>query len=246
MQRIKTSYGIACCRRNKNNAPEILLIQKSNTYAFVIFVLECDTIGENRLRRLFNEMTKQEKMAILEMNYEKIWKKVCMRVPEEHHESKNIIESYSAYIRKKTYFETSHTHDQLKRLMKHTINIETNWDIPKGRKNAREKNLDVAIREFKEETMAPIDKLSIFMHAKPIAQSYIDGTRTYVNYYYLAKCTDIDWCPKLEMFEDAYTESKCVQWFTIEELRCIEKNSKYHKRLINIVTVIFKEFRKLA
>lgn len=244
--RIKLSYGIACCRRNKDGIPEILLIQKSNTYAFVVFVLECDSLNEDRVRRLFNEMTRYEKLEILKMDYEKLWKRICSSVPETNHESKNIIESYSTYMKKKTYFETTYMSKQLRRLMKGTYNIETSWDIPKGRRcTPEEKDLDVAIRELQEETTAPIGKFNIFMHARPVVQSYIDGTRKYINTYFLAESEDRSWCPKLDIFEDEYTESRSIRWFSMEELRAIEKNSRYHKRLINIVNVILKHFKKL-
>ena len=83
--RFKKSYGIACCRYNlKTNLPEILMIKKRYTYAFFDFVFaKYKKKDDNRLRKLFNQMSIQEKAEILRLDFDKLWARIRIKIPSQ-------------------------------------------------------------------------------------------------------------------------------------------------------------------
>ncbi len=80
----KRSIGIACCRYNpKSKRPEILLVQKRYSYNFQSFVFGYYKIKDNRyLKKLFDGMTKEEKLDILSGKYQLLWFKIFLRYPK--------------------------------------------------------------------------------------------------------------------------------------------------------------------
>ena len=81
MPQTKKSYGVACCRFNKKNKLQILLIKKRYTYCFAAFVLGQYNKNEKYLKFLFNGMTVQEKIDILSLNFDILWYKIWMEIP---------------------------------------------------------------------------------------------------------------------------------------------------------------------
>ena len=67
--------------------------------------------------------------------------------------------------------------------------IETEWGIPKGRRNIKESDYDAAKREFKEETGMSEDNFIILSNIPPFIEEYIGSDNIkYKHIYYLAKC----------------------------------------------------------
>lgn len=287
MMKTKYSYGIGCFRIH-NGIPEILLVQKRHTYSFVTFVLCCDKIrNHNRLHQLFDSMTYQEKLDIKELDYDKLWTKICGRIPPQpinaeepntsyvygspsdgqdikrHYKYRNFnkkmyspqstdqndysLESWNTYITRKVYFDTTYGANVklLYRLMKDTKCVNTLWDIPKGRrKYDTEKNFDVALREFREETTGTIHNITPFLHVKPITFCYIDGKWKYINLFFIAQSDNPEWTPSIEFTGDELMEVQDAQWFGLARLKAIDPNSKYHQRLVSIVELLMHKYKK--
>ena len=82
-QRTKQSYGLAVCNF-MNGRLHILFVKKKYTYSFFEFVFgKYPKFDKVRLEELFNGMTFQEKSLILEMNFDKLWCKIVLNVPED-------------------------------------------------------------------------------------------------------------------------------------------------------------------
>lgn len=82
-QRTKQSYGLAVCK-TINHGLHILFVKKKYTYAFFEFVFsKYPKFDRIRLEELFNRMTFNEKTLILEMNFDKLWCKIVLNVPED-------------------------------------------------------------------------------------------------------------------------------------------------------------------
>ena len=80
--KIKRSYGIALCRINKEF--EILLIKKKYTYYFFEFVYgNYKESNEKYLMFLFNNMTYEEKMCILNMKFSDMWYRITLTNPDK-------------------------------------------------------------------------------------------------------------------------------------------------------------------
>ncbi len=79
---IKQSIGVAICRRNTHDIPEILLVKKRYSYNFQSFVFGRHNNNNNILKKLFNGMTIDEKQLILSGKYELLWYKIFLRHPK--------------------------------------------------------------------------------------------------------------------------------------------------------------------
>lgn len=83
VRRFKKSYGIACCRYNLlTKEPEVLMIKKRYTYAFFNFVFtKYKKNDDMRLRKLFSQMSIQEKADILQLDFDKLWIRIRIKIP---------------------------------------------------------------------------------------------------------------------------------------------------------------------
>lgn len=237
----KKSYGIACCRYNPDTKkPEILLIKKRYTYYFFEFIMgRYRRYKDKYLRYMFNNMSYYEKMEILNMNFENMWNKIWFSHKYD----------YSVYLKKKEKFEQTFLPDdrfkRLKKLMNSTENIEPVWEIPKGRKNEDEKEMDCAIREMREETKLKPDSYRILWNVKPFIEAYTDAGVHYTNYYYIAQCLDFTWKPNIDFnCIDQISEVQDIQWFNVETIKHVKIEKKTKKRFVKMSSSILKIFKK--
>lgn len=81
--RQKQSYGLAVCKFIENRL-HVLFVKKKYTYSFFEFVFgKYPKFDKNKLEELFNGMTFNEKALILEQNFDRLWCKIVLNVPED-------------------------------------------------------------------------------------------------------------------------------------------------------------------
>lgn len=193
--KIKRSYGIANCRYNlKTNRYEILMVKKRYTYYYVEFVLGHYSKNNNtRLVFLFNNMTNEEKVDILSLDFGQMWYRIWLINPESiysHHDKRLTPEEFNKYAACKKQFERSFLVDhgeRLRNLINKSTNVNTLWEIPKGRKSVpQEKIVNCAIREFKEETGIDASQYKILFDISPLKSVSSNIKVKYINYHYVA------------------------------------------------------------
>lgn len=178
----KISVGIACTRFTPNGM-EILLVKKRYTYAFNKFVNgRYRSDNRTELLTLFDEMTAEEKLDILSLNFTQIWYRIWL----------NNSQKMSSFYAAKSKFENAFVADggaKLRALISRSKkNGSLIWEIPKGRKKSRiESDMQCGLREFTEETSVTKKQIKIFPDSAQY--SYIsDGVKyTFIYYYALAK-----------------------------------------------------------
>lgn len=173
------------------------------------------------------------------------WKELYRRKASNHHVPCNNISTTKLdyYIKKKNKFDSSFVSDngeRLRSLISDTNNIETIWEIPKGRKKRKEKTyMDCAIREFEEETGVNIDMYNIMFNVKHVVESYITEGVKYVHYYYIA-FTSHTFNPCISLKNRAQiSEVDAVKWVDIDDVDAMDHSG----RLRLIVDKIFTVFR---
>lgn len=239
MSRQKVSYGLALCRYNskKNNCIEILSIKKRFTYCYFSFIhgfygnknIRNDYRNFAYIKYLFDNMSFQEKLTILSMNYGNMWWHIWLNNPEKgigmfdnisnkilmaekninlqnEADGKNYIaqsvNDYKIYFKKKNKFEKKFLHDggrRLHEIINNSKNCDSIWEIPKGAKNSKETDLDTAIREFAEETLIAAENYSLLYHAKPVILTYKDNGVIYKHIYFLAELNEYGYANKQVM-----------------------------------------------
>lgn len=252
MPKCRKSYGIALCRINAQHEPEIILVKKRYTYQFFEFVLGKYQKSDARyLTKLFNCMTYQEKMDILSLKFDTLWYKIWLEVPgtdgvltckrEVGFNEKRYLYSYSKSKRKFESFLNDKNY--LRKLINHSSNSETVWEIPRGRKISNEKEVDAAIREFNEETGVDPRKYTILWNVKPIVTSYKDAGVVYKTTYYLAQLD-----PKHANFEpkvyfssyNQIIEVEAIKWCSSHDVQALVLNQVAKKRSVKLIRAIMR------
>jgi 8-oxo-dGTP pyrophosphatase MutT (NUDIX family) len=237
--KVKKSFGIALCRI-LNGKKEILMIKKRRSYYFYNFVLGYyNKTDEKKLAKIFNNITFAEKIDILSLNFDVIWCRLW-NTPKS--------ESYTTtYKRNRERFENIFLYDggkKLSKMINSSHEYETPWEIPKGKKNDGEKDMDAAIREFEEETNIQLEKYEIIWNAKPIIDSYIDDGIFYESCYFIARPSE-NIIPKINFKNsEQILEVESIKWININEIKYLTFNEKGKKRLYKLSTRIFAEINR--
>lgn len=209
---IKNSYGIICF----NKKDEVLVVRKNYTYGFHEFLCrEFHTSDKKYIYWMFNNMHIEEKNTILQRDFDKIWLRLHHKIPNT-----NEINMYKYYNYKKSKinkFLQKYATD-LKTLCKNS-NAQYIWEFPKGRKEINETDLDVARREFYEET--GISQLSYsILDNIPLMYTTNSADIRYSCKYYIAKIK--------EGYKNRFKrniEIHSTQWVPLKKLKEINRNN---------------------
>jgi 8-oxo-dGTP pyrophosphatase MutT (NUDIX family) len=246
--RTKKSYGVAICRFNLDaNQYEMLLVKKRCTYNFVEFVLgHYAKTNESRLIYLFNGMTNAEKLSILSLDYGNIYYNVFLTNPDSLYfdDSTTIPDNLVKFkLYKRKFIDTFVRDDgvRLRLLIAKSKNIETIWEVPKGRKsNPQEKELSCAVRETVEETGVSLAKYKLLLDISPRRMTHTDMNTKYINYLYIGLIGNPKFIPRVS-FGDKQQLSEVVNvaWMNLEQIKNIDNNN-----LHNFAKIVFKLLKK--
>lgn len=237
-----TSYGIALVKKNKldniNNNYEVLMIKKRLTYSYIAFVKGIyNKNNETELKKLFNNMTVDEKFCIMSLNFNILWYKLTLTLP---YNNKFISKDINKFEKCKLKFEKNFLYDNGKRLLhliKKSKSSKKVWEMPKGTTNKNESNINAAIREFYEETNIKKNKYKILYNINPITYIFTDENITYKYVYYIAVLLDSKYQLSLDFIVNSnIMEITELRFFNINELKLINTEPK----LIDCVKKIIK------
>ena len=226
------SYGVACCRYNPvSGRPEILLICKRSTYAFISFAL--GKYRYNEIRKMFNNMTVEEKLDILSLDFRQIWYRAWAN-------SKYRI---GQFISAKARFESQFLMDggeRLKAMIRESSSTHLLWEIPKGHKKGNgEGDLSCALREFEEETGIK-KKYYTLLGTTTYVNSFSDEGVKYVSEYFLA-AERYTTKPSVNLGAiDQYGEISDIRWLDLASIKTFD----YNNRLGEFATKILDAFKE--
>jgi len=281
MSKVKVTYGIALCRYNpnENNRTEIIMIRKRFSYYYFNFVYGLyKPTDVNYLRYLFNNMSNAEKIDILSMQFSTMWYRIWLNNPETRFDLYDIYKDFdknitkkkvnmadicAVYIKKKNKFESVFKADggkKLYSLIKDSANSDVMWEIPKGKINDNEMEVDGALREMTEETLINPDDISILHKVSPIIESHVENGIVYKNIYYLAKPikknsknademnsisiddVDIEVSVDIQNFGQI-SEVDQIKWISVNELKFLNMTNHNYTRLLKLFNNISKKFK---
>lgn len=243
---------------------EYLMICRRNTFGYIDFVRGKYSVHNILyLRRLFSEMTKQEKQNIISMPYEQIWADMWETPAPISAQSQPLITSALQQETKETTttpvpvsfrMEESNAKHKFEQLRTGVcdengclVTLETlcksgeewldpEWEFPKGRRNYSEKELTCALREFQEETGYSASKISVIENLMPFEEQFIGSNwKAYKHKYFLAYVQ-----PDVECAQKHYQTSEVskMEWKTYEE--CMKSIRSYHLEKRTMITNIHK------
>jgi 8-oxo-dGTP pyrophosphatase MutT (NUDIX family) len=228
-----TSYGIICYTVF-NNKIKYLMIQRKNSLTFIEFIRGKYNINNvDYIEYLFSKMTVEERDLFKIYNLDELWKllwngNISNRLNLEYKDSKikynKLIKGYN-YKRKTNTIEFINLYKIIDKInIEYPDVIETEWELPKGRRNLNESDIDCALREFEEESGINKKKILLCnMIKKPIEEIYISNNKIrYKHVYYIARHNyPIKETTKLFSKDNIMQskEVKDVKWLSFEEIQ---------------------------
>jgi ADP-ribose pyrophosphatase YjhB (NUDIX family) len=244
-----TSYGIALMRKsshntlNSSNKYEFLFIKKRTTYAFITFVKGIyNKSNDHDVIKLFNNMSIEEKVCIMSLNFSNIWYMSYLKSPRQMSPKE-----LSKYESCKSKFEKKFLHDngaKLMKLLKASKSVSCIWEMPKGMKNKNESDINTAIREFYEETNISKNKYRILWDVPKFEFKFVDENVEYRYIYYPAIMIDQRFNPLIDISitKSSLMESSDIKFLTPEEVFVLTEN----KNLYNFLISVKKKIKKYA
>jgi len=235
---INNINNITIPKLNKyNNMIKFLLVRRRHSLNYIDFIrgkyeFNINNINNNinnnnnNLLKMFNYMSKEEVINIKLMTFDNMWNKLWNKTSHSfkyNNEFKNSKKKYNI-IKKNGILEN---------LLKICTPFETTeWEIPKGRKEENEENIDCAIREFTEETSIEKKDYTILTNIEPIDDIFIGtNNKIYKHIFYIAMANKID----LKYTQN--NEIDMVKWCSLEEIITLIR--PYNESKIKIITNIF-------
>jgi 8-oxo-dGTP pyrophosphatase MutT (NUDIX family) len=242
-----TSYGLIVFTLTHEGI-KYLMIRRKDSFGYIDFIRGKYVLNNiEHLQAIFNEMSVDERNKINNETFDKLWKDMWGKEPNELSSQYKVEEIHS---RKK--FESLKNginigkNGEMINLQKLIDNAQTSWSEPewefsKGRRNHQEKEIDCALREFEEETGINKTNIKVIENIIPFEEIFIGSNhKSYKHKYFLGFVENNDF--NLSKYQ--YTEVSKVEWKTIDE--CIDSIRPYNnekKTLILNINKSLKEYR---
>lgn len=219
------SYGVIGYKKIKDEI-KFILVQRKDTMGYIDFIrgrFDRSLKKEDVYKVLVQEMTFEEKKRLLELSFDELWDDMWMN-------KKSKIYKNEYFLAKKKYNEID-VHNMVKDSIASTKWKETEYSIPKGRRNNVENFIDCAIREFSEETGYGSHCIKIIQNVLPFEEVFTGSNlKSYKHCYYVANMVEEPLCvPNFQK-----TEVSDMKWLTYEEAKSKFRN--YNLEKLDILT----------
>ena len=231
------SYGIMLFKY-VNNEFNLLLVQRKDSIAYIEFIRGKYSISNTtKLFNLLQNITKLELSNILNYDFDYLWNKLWSSNIDTD-SIKKFEKEYSSSFKKFNFIKSrsnSINIYELLPILNMTYN-DTEWGIPKGRRNVNELDIEVANREFQEETNLSSNDYIILNSISPIRERFLGTNKLkYDHIYYIAICyKNIE--PIIDQSNiNQIIEIKNIKWFNkINAIKNIRKYETEKKKIIHI------------
>lgn len=239
-----TSYGIICYNdthyKNESSPKEtenlskqtnkketessnlsFLLIQRKDTIGYIDFLRgKYNTIKYMKI--LLQEMTKEEHQKLISSNFDELWDELWI--------SKTSRTYKNEYFAAKMKFEKLDLNFLIDDTPTKYINSE--FDIPKGRRSNMETIKDCAIREFMEETGYKRNEFIINETLEPIEETFLGSNSIWYKHVYFFAKINTKRTPIIGDHPLQIREIKKVEWYTFKQSINIFRKYDKTKRMI--------------
>jgi ADP-ribose pyrophosphatase YjhB (NUDIX family) len=199
------------------------MIQRKHSLSYIEFLRgRYNELDENKIKNLFELMSKKEVEAIKKCNFETLWDNLWNDTARSKTFIKEMVISKSKFI----FLKNNNIIDNLE-----SKYDNPEWGFPKGRRNKFENNINCANREFYEETN--LNNYTYLDRINAIEETFM-GTNN-VNYkhiYYLAGSDQENL-----YYDNNNYEIGNIGWFTIDEI--LKLLRPYNDSKVNIINQIY-------
>ncbi len=209
-----------------NELISFILVNRRHSLNYIDFIRgKYNVNNKNEIIKMCSYMSLHEINLIKNENFNNLWKNLWLK---NAHKKKYSDEMNLSKI-KFTNLKNLGTLNNI-----NTEYLSTEWEIPKGRKNQNETNLQCAIREFKEETSLSSDYYHIISCLDPIHDLFIGtNNKEYKHIFYTAILNN-NFDINTDFKNNEIEEVRSCKWDELNNLIRPYNNNK-----INILTNIF-------
>lgn len=210
------------------NKIKILLIKRKHSLNYIEFIRGLYNINDTvKLETMFRLMCVPEINQIKKLDFDVLWNELWKKTAKKKKYKKE-------YINSKEKFNKLISSGKINELLSINCKFDSpEWEIPKGRRNNHEKNIDCAVRELYEETNIRENDYEILKNLFSIHDTFI-GTNgiEYKHIFYTAILkSDLEF---ETVNNNEVSEIKLCPWDKINELI-----RPYHDNKINMINEIF-------
>jgi 8-oxo-dGTP pyrophosphatase MutT (NUDIX family) len=225
---------------NEQNYEKIikyLMVQRKYSFSYVEIIRgKYDLDNIDYINNMIQYMTMGERERILKLPFQKLWCELWYVTNNEINREKEMNVSNEKFnllrngitIRRND-INITYSLEKLIKNAKYKYDLPE-WGFPKGRRNLKEKNIDCAHREFKEETSLKSEDYQI-INLSPIEELFMGMNNIkYKNIYYISQA-----CKKIELKVDEHNELQKIeisniQWYTLNQCLDILREYDIEKR----------------
>jgi 8-oxo-dGTP pyrophosphatase MutT (NUDIX family) len=209
-----------------NNSIKFLLVNRRHSLNYIDFIRGKYNINDiNGINKMCSFMSSEEINMIKTHDFNKLWYDLWLKnaFKKKYSEEMNLSNIKFNHLKQLGILDNIKTEYN-----------STEWEIPKGRKNNNETNLNCAIREFKEETSLSSNDYNIISCLDPIHDIFIGtNNKNYRHVFYTAILNN-----NIDINNDfKNNEIDEVRWCKWSELNDLIR--PYNSNKINILTSIF-------
>jgi 8-oxo-dGTP pyrophosphatase MutT (NUDIX family) len=214
-----------------NELVSFMLVNRKHSLNYIDFIRGKYNIDDlNGINKMCSYMSLNEINLIKNGDFNNLWKNLW----QKNSYKKKYLEEMNLSKIKFSHLKNQGILNNIK-----TEYLSTEWEIPKGRKNINETNLQCAIREFNEETTLTLDDYNIISCLDPIHDLFTGtNNKEYKHIFYTSILTQNNNNTQSVINNtQSNNEIEEVKWYKWSDLNNIIR--PYNSSKINILTNIF-------
>lgn len=230
-----------------NDNVEFLLIRRRDTLGFVEFLRGRYSLSDyDLIIGIFEEMTGYEKFKIKTKSFKELWCELWMidNIDTKDKFKREYYVSEKKFNTIKTGYQCNDVYVSMEIILANLKNnwIEPEWGFPKGRRNARESDIDCAKRELEEETGIKNNEVFIYKNVKPFEEIFLGSNNVLYKHIYFIGKYDCDKEIKLnESNIHQKIEISALEWMNYSKLKT--KIRSYNNERKNMITKVLNTIK---
>ena len=231
------SYGIMLFKYELNEF-KLLLVQRKDSIAYIEFIRGKYSItNTTKLFNILENITKTELSNILNYDFDYLWNTLWSSNIDST-SLKKFEKEYSSSLKKFNFIKSRSNNINIYDIIS-VLQIqynETEWGIPKGRRNLNELDIEVANREFQEETNLTEEDYTIIPSLSPIRERFFGTNKLKYDHIYYIAIAKKNIQPRINRDNiNQIIEIKNIKWLNREyAVKSIRKYETEKKKIINI------------